>query len=874
MKHLTTNEIRQMWLDYFAQQDHHLEPAKSLIPVNDNSLLFINSGVATLKKYFDGSELPPKNRIANSQKSIRTNDIENVGLTSRHHTLFEMLGNFSIGDYFKSEAIEMAYEILTSSKWFDIDLDKLYFTVHPEDHAAFDKWAELGIDPSRIVALEENFWEIGKGPGGPNTEIFYDRGEKYDTRNVIDLLKEDLENDRIIEIWNIVFSEFNCDPENKAIKDYEELPQKNIDTGMGLERMACIMQEVDTNFETDNFMRIIDKLVATTNIAYEDKKMAYRVIADHIRALTFAIADGVLPANDGRGYVIRRILRRAVRFGYKDLNLTKPFLSPLVDEVIAVMQDFYPYLVENESFVKEVIVSEEEKFFATIEDGLKLLNKEIEQLDGKVVDGEVAFKLYDTYGFPIELTLEVCEELDLDVDIDGFNKALEMQRERARAAASDSMGMATQNAFLKTIEVPSHFIGYNDLTSESTVNFITDLHSSWDTLSEEFCYVILDKTPFYAESGGQVADMGLIASNQVLDVQKLPNGQHLHKLKVVQPFNLNDKVEVLVNPEFRNAVMQNHSSTHLLHFALHEVLGEHAKQAGSLQDNQKTRFDFSNLKALSNDEVVKINNLVNELINQSHDVVIKEMSVDEAKALGAEALFGEKYGDVVRVIQMGPSIELCGGTHVFNTKEIELFQIMSESGIGSGIRRIEATTGIGAQNYIESLYNSFHDMYRELDNKLQNKQVVNLTELELLVNKIKLVYDFKQSIITKFEQLKQLNEEVKQANKQASASQAGAIAGEVASLAVERDGFKYLDHTISGIDSKQAKGLVDEILNQMGSGAVCLRVETEDKFTIVVKVSDDATGTFNANAILQDIIKPHEGRGGGKPNMAQGGYQK
>ncbi|MGL5021152.1 MAG: alanine--tRNA ligase, partial [Mycoplasmatales bacterium] len=410
MKKLSTNEIRQIWIDFFYEKGHHIEPSKSLVPVNDNSLLFINSGVATLKKYFDGSELPPKNRIANAQKSIRTNDIENVGVTSRHHTLFEMLGNFSIGDYFKEESIEWGYEILTNPKWFGFDPKRLYYTIHSNDDFAYECWVNLGVDPKKIIRLEENFWEIGPGPGGPNTEIFYDRGEKYDDRDPVLLIQEDLENNRVIEIWNIVFSQYNCNPGVVPICEYPELPQKNIDTGMGLERMACVIQDVETNFETDNFMVIINALVAKTSIKYSDKKMAYRVISDHIRALTFAIADGALPSNEGRGYVLRRILRRAIRFGYHDLGLTTPFLYDLVDAVNQVSSDFYPYLLETTDFVKKVIMGEEEKFFNTITDGISLLEKEINVITNNKLEGSVAFKLYDTYGFPIELTVEIAHE--------------------------------------------------------------------------------------------------------------------------------------------------------------------------------------------------------------------------------------------------------------------------------------------------------------------------------------------------------------------------------------------------------------------------------------------------------------------------------
>ncbi len=876
MKNLSTNEIRKIWLDFFSEHGHHIEPSKSLVPVNDKSLLFINSGVATLKKYFDGTEQPPSPRITNSQKSIRTNDIENVGVTSRHHTLFEMLGNFSIGDYFKEEAIEMAWDILTNERWFGFDIDKLYITVHPNDTATKEKWLSLGVEETKIVALEENFWEIGEGPGGPNTEIFYDRGEKYDSRNVIDLLAADLENDRIIEIWNIVFSQYNCNPEIPQ-DQYEELPQKNIDTGMGLERMACVMQEVETNFETDNFQVIIKALETQTGISYESKKMAYRVIADHVRALTFAIADGALPSNEGRGYVIRRILRRGVKYGYKDLNLSKPFMFNLVDEVIKVMEDFYPYLRENEKFIKEVIEIEEAKFFQTISDGIVLLEKEFAELEGKTLAGSVAFKLYDTYGFPIEITVELAEEAGYSVDVDGFNENLEAQRERARAAISGNDAMSMQNTFAKTIGVASKFVGYDTLSVETQVDFITDLSQSFDTVTaEQEAWIVLTETPFYAESGGQVGDTGTINGVQVLDTKKLPNGQHAMLVK--GDFKIGDVVRAEVNAERRTTITANHSSTHLLHFSLHQIIGQHAKQAGSLQDEFKTRFDFTNLKRLSDEELKEIEASVNAQINANNEVVIKEMTLDEANEMGANALFGEKYGDLVRVVKMGDAIELCGGTHVANTADIKHFHILSESGIGSGVRRIEAITGDLVEKYASELASEVSQTIASVKTDIENKKVSNIKPLEdLLVKVERLMPTYANGISNLTNELNETIssvEALKKELKAAKASQNKGLAEELINNVQVVDGVNRLDVELEDVDMKTVRTLSDDLINRIGSGILTIQASEGAKVSVIVKVSEDLAKENPASGILKAIIEPFNGRGGGKPTMAQGGYNK
>lgn len=876
MKKLTTSEIRNMWLEFFKQKNHHIEPAKSIVPFDDKSILFINSGVATLKKYFDGSQIPTSPKIANSQKSLRTNDIENVGITSRHHTLFEMLGNFSIGDYFKSEAIEYAYELMTSDKWFAFEVDKLYFTVHPNDEVAYNKWISLGITPDKIVKTFDNFWEIGPGPGGPNSEIFYDRGAKYDNRDVRELLKDDLENDRIIEVWNLVFSEFNCDPENKSREDYESLPQQNIDTGMGLERMAMISQNVDSNFETDGFMPIIENLTKITKINYDDSKKAYRIIADHIRALTFAISDGALPSNDGRGYVIRRILRRAVKYGYLDLGLKKPFLIKLVDCVCEIMNDFYPELEQSKDYVKEVILIEEEKFFKTLENGIKLFNTHSKS-NNKVFDGEVAFKLYDTFGFPIEITIELAENNNLVVDIDTFNKSLENQRQRARNAMNKSEAMSKQNPFLKTIDVDSKFIGYDKFSCETKINLITNLHENFESFNSGEIFIICEQTPFYATSGGQMCDHGFINNNRVIDTIKLTNGQFAHLVEVKENLNVGDTVNLKIDEVRRNLITRNHSATHLLHNALHKFVSKNANQAGSLQDETKTRFDFTNLTALDEKKIEEIEVYVNDCIKNDYNVIIQEMSMDEAKKLNVMALFGEKYGDIVRVVEMNDSIELCGGTHVNSTSEIEYFHILSEGGIGSGVRRIEAITSSNVVKYHEKIK-------IEIIEFVENSKVIhkdlNLVSTNLIDGFIlkayrlsKLLDDGLIDLLKQLEQIKINNMNVKQQISLKNQSNSSSILSDLIKSITVKDGYNFIDHEVENIEIKQLRQLSDELLNHIKSGIIILKLVNETNVNIIVKVSDDLTSSHNASDILKEIISPFNGRGGGKPNMAQGGYQ-
>ncbi len=702
MKNLTANEIRTIWLNFWKERGHYVEPSASLIPHNDPTLLWINAGVAALKKYFDGSEIPANKRITNVQKSLRTNDIENVGMTARHHTFFEMLGNFSIGDYFRNEVIPWAFDLLTNEKYFGIDPMKLYITYHPDDEATKNLWIRCGMQEDHMIPLEDNFWCIGEGPCGPDTEIFFDRGEKYDPDHLgIRLLKEDIENDRYIEIWNIVFSQYNAQ-EGVARKDYKELPHKNIDTGGGLERFACIMQGAETNFETDLFLPIIKETEKLTKVPYEENKMAYRVIADHIRTCTFALSDGASFSNEGRGYVLRRILRRAMRYGRK-LGIYEPFLYRLVDVVTDIMKDFYPYLLEHKERVKKTIYSEEVRFLKTLASGEQLLRKMME--DTSTLTGEEAFKLYDTYGFPIELTVEIASENGVKVDMDGFHDEMKKQKERARAARGDLQSMNRQSADLMSFTLPSEF-DYESTNMEARVIGLFKDGKRVDVIEEEGD-VIFDHTCFYSESGGQAPDKGTIMNGEteaeVLDVQKAPNHQFLHHVHLLYgTLHEGDILSLAIDTKKRYLTRKNHSSAHLLQSALRKVLGDHVHQEGSYVDDEIMRFDFSHSSKITDTELKEIEALVNGWINDAIEQKTLLLPIEEAKKTGATALFDEKYGDVVRVVTFGDiSKEFCGGTHVHNTAEIGCFAIEFEESIASGVRRIQARTGLKAYELLK-----------------------------------------------------------------------------------------------------------------------------------------------------------------------------
>ena len=648
MKYMTSNEIRNMWLSFFKSKGHSVEEGASLVPINDPTLLWINAGVAALKKYFDGSVIPTNPRICNVQKAIRTNDIENVGHTARHHTFFEMMGNFSIGDYFKRQAIEFGYELLTSKDYFDIPIEKLYFTYFPADKETYNKWISLGVPADHMVPCEGNFWEIGEGPCGPDSEIFFDRGEKYDPNHIgLDLLRKDISNDRYIEIWNIVFSQFNSKP-GIPRSEYKELPHKNIDTGAGLERFCCIMQDAETNYETDLFMPIIRKCESLAAYKYEGTyKTSYKIIADHLRTCTFALADGASFSNEGRGYVLRRLLRRAVRHG-KKLGVNKEFLAQLVDEVISIMKEFYPYLLTKSDYIKNLVTIEERKFLDKLTDGEKILNDIYNK--NHAISGEDAFLLYDTYGYPFEITLEFAEEHGLTIDKDAFDAAMKCQKELARGSRGNQNSMKAQNAALMEFDKESTFVGYETLKVENTT--VIGIFEEENTLS-----IVTDTTPFYAEMGGEVGDIGIIYNanfeGNVIDCVKMPKGQHMIKVEVVKgEINLDDKVNLQVNEQRRHLIENNHTATHLLDQALKDVLGTHVYQNGSQVSSSNIRFDFNHFENVKVEQLLEIERIIKEKINDKLNVRIYELPIEEAKKEGATAVFGEKYGSVVRIVNI------------------------------------------------------------------------------------------------------------------------------------------------------------------------------------------------------------------------------
>lgn len=698
MKSLTGQEIRRAFKQFFAERGHMVLPSFPLVPKDDPTLLWINAGMAPLKPYFDGREIPEVPRIVDAQKCIRTNDIEEVGHTARHQTFFEMLGNFSFGDYFKLEAITWAWEFLTQV--LELDPERISVTIHEDDDEAFEVWHHrVGLPASRIYrGKEDNFWEIGEGPCGPCSEIFYDRGEAYGCGSPD--CKPGCDCDRFLEIWNLVFTQFN----KNADGSYSPLPKKNIDTGSGLERLASILQDVPNNFETDLFRPIINRAAELSGRPYgqsAEDDVHLKIIADHVRTVTFAIGDGVLPSNEGRGYVIRRLLRRAVRSGRK-LGVERPFLYELVAVVDRIMGDDYPEVREKRPLIERVVRTEEERFLQTLAAGEELLNRTIEEVKARgetVLSGEAAFRLYDTYGFPIDLTVEIAREKGIAVDREGFERELEEQRARAREARQVAEGMQSQRGALETFTEPSRFVGYDELTVDATIIGLFQDGDRVDVLAiGEEGQVILDVTPFYAESGGQVGDRGeIVGANgkaEVLDVQKAPHGQHVMRVRVVDGSLLQgDSVRAHVDEDFRRDIVKNHTATHLLHKALRDVLGTHVAQAGSLVEPERLRFDFSHFGPLTDEELAEVERRVNDEIWRDHAVHIREMDLDEAKAMGAMALFGEKYGQRVRVVQAGESIELCGGCHVPRTGVIGQFLITSETGIASGTRRIEAVTG-------------------------------------------------------------------------------------------------------------------------------------------------------------------------------------
>ncbi|BAH88364.1 alanine--tRNA ligase [Streptococcus mutans] len=854
MKQLTSAQVRQMWLDFWKSKDHAIEPSANLVPVNDPTLLWINSGVATLKKYFDGSVIPENPRITNAQKAIRTNDIENVGKTARHHTMFEMLGNFSVGDYFRDDAIKWGFELLTSPEWFDLPKDKLYMTYYPDDKDSYNRWIECGVEPSHLIPIEDNFWEIGAGPSGPDTEIFFDRGEDFDPDHIgVRLLAEDIENDRYIEIWNIVLSQFNADPAVPR-SEYKELPHKNIDTGAGLERLVAVMQGAKTNFETDLFMPIIREIEKLSGKTYDQDgdNMSFKVIADHIRSLSFAIGDGALPGNEGRGYVLRRLLRRAVMHGRR-LGINEPFLYKLVPTVGKIMESYYPEVLEKQDFIEKIVKREEETFARTIDAGSNMLDQllaDLKAADKDTLEGKDIFRLYDTYGFPVELTEELAEDAGFKIDHQGFQAAMKEQQERARANVVKGGSMGMQNETLSNITEKSTF-NYEKEALDSSLSVIIADNERIEAVSEGQVLLVFSETPFYAEMGGQVADHGLIKNDKgdtvarVTDVQKAPNGQALHTVDVLGSLSVGTTYHLEIDHERRNRVMKNHTATHLLHAALHNVIGNHATQAGSLNEVEFLRFDFTHFEAVTPEELRQIEEEVNQQIWKAIPVTTIETDLDTAKEMGAMALFGEKYGKNVRVVSIGDySVELCGGTHLKNTSEIGIFKIVKEEGIGSGTRRILAVT---SKEAFEA-YRQEEDILKEIAATLKAPQ------MNQVANKVASLQD----------QLHKLQKENAELKEKAAAATAGDIFKDVK----EVNGLRYIASQVEVADAGALRTFADQWKQKDYSDVLVLVTNIGKKVNVLVASKSKDIHAGNLIKTLAPIVS---GRGGGKPDMAMAG---
>ena len=849
MKKLTGNQIRQIWLSFFKARGHKIEKGASLIPYKDPTLLWINSGVAGLKKYFDGSEIPPSRRITNVQKSIRTNDIENVGYTARHHTFFEMLGNFSIGDYFRDEMLPWAYEILTSEEYFAMPKDKLYFTYLPTDIATRDLWLKCGVNSDHLIPLEGNFWQIGAGPCGPNTEVFFDRGENYDPKKIgVELLSKEIENDRYIEIWGIVFSQFNAVDGVKR-EDYKELPSKNIDTGAGLERIACVLQETPTNFETDLFYPLIEATSRLASAPYSGGNLtAYRVIADHIRTVVFALADGEPFANEGRGYVLRRVLRRAMRFGRK-IGIEKPFLYTLVATTVKMMEEFYPYLKTRQEYVEKSVKAEEEKFLKTLKTGEAILR---DMLIGKtIISGEDAFRLYDTFGFPIELTIEIANESNIKVDLPGFNGEMAKQKQRARQARNDASSLGQQHPDLLNFTKPSQFI-YEDSDLQSKVIGLFINGEAVEELSGEG-EIVFDRTNFYAESGGQIGDQGRVYNQtcevKITNTRKAPNKQHLHEANVIYGhIKIGDVLNLEIDHQQRHLTMRSHSATHLLHSVLSEVLGEHVVQQGSYVSDEYLRFDFSHYQKIEENQLRFIERRVNEQIASSLKANVRVLPIKEAEKTGAKAFFSEKYGEEVRVVSFGDvSQEFCGGTHVENTQEIGVFVIESEESIAAGVRRIQARTSIGGYELLKKRENIL----------LKSAQLLGSSSIYEVHDRIKALLGREQ--------------ELKEENEQLSNKITNLTSESLREAFVVFNGYKVLMKYLPGFNRDMLIKIGDNLKIYNEDYVIVLAGGTQGDVSLVAFVGGLALKDgVKAGTIIKNLAQELNGSGGGRPEMAQG----
>ncbi len=852
MEKMTTNEIRKKYLTFFNEKAHLVMDSFPLVPKDDKSLLLINAGMAPLKPYFTGVKVPPSKRVVTCQKCIRTGDIDNVGRTKRHATFFEMLGNFSFGDYFKNEIIPWAWEFVTEE--LKIDKSKLYATVYLEDDEAFDLWKEkTDIDPTHIFRLgkEDNFWEIGVGPCGPCSEIHYYKGTDKITTSEEFVAASD--RDEMTEFWNLVFTQFDKD-ENGV---YHPLANPNIDTGMGLERMATIMQGVDSIFEIDILKNILARVSEVTGRIYGESKEAdvsMRIIADHSKSIAFLIGDGVLPSNEGRGYVLRRLLRRAARHG-RVLGHEKQFLNRIVDAVMASYGEAYPDLLERREYIEKIVDLEEKKFHETLDAGMELLISFLKEMEGDVFSGEHAFKLYDTYGFPLELTEEILDEKGIKLDKEAFKKEMQSQRQRARAARGESSYMGSENTGVDVLqeEVVTVFTGYGSLTEEAEILRVYDDEALKETLEEgQEGYVVSDRTPFYAEMGGQVGDVGMISSDvfeaEVLDTRKSKNGNTVHKVLVKKGTLSPGTALFTVEANVRKSIERNHTATHLLHKALKMVLGNHVNQAGSIVLPDKLRFDFNHFQPMTKDELKKVEDIVNSEVLMATPVITEVMSMSEAKSSGAMALFDEKYGEEVRVLSVGEfSKELCGGTHVKNSGEIGLFRITSEAGIASGVRRIEAVTGFNAI-------------------RLMNERERMLDEVQELVKATK--NDIVQKVAQHLQEAKTLQKELDEMRKAQSLSFVDDLLAQKEVL----EGINVVRGEVFQVEASELREITEKVLDKLQSGVVVLGTKGEGKVSFSVMISKDLVKKgLHAGKLIKDVAAIAGGGGGGRPDMAQAG---
>ena len=843
----STTDIRKIFLDYFQAKDHEVVPSSPLVPANDATLLFTNAGMVQFKDVFRGREKRHYARAVSSQRCVRAggkhNDLENVGYTARHHTFFEMLGNFSFGDYFKRDAIRYAWEFLTDV--LKLPAERLWVTVFEEDDEAVDIWLnEVGVSPQRFsrIGAKDNFWSMGDtGPCGPCSEIFYDHGPEV-PGGPPGTPEED--GDRYIEIWNLVFMQYD----RGVGGELQPLPKPSVDTGMGLERLAAILQGVHSNYEIDLFQRLIKATAEVTGVRnLEDNSL--RVIADHIRACAFLIVDGVIPSNEGRGYVLRRIIRRAIRHGHK-LGKRESFFHELVAPLVQEMGDAYPELTKAQSQVERVLAQEEIRFAETLDHGMKILEEAIAGLQGEVIPGDTVFKLYDTYGFPVDLTADIAREHSLSLDMPGFETEMQAQRARARAASS----FEALNASGLDVEGSSEFTGYECLTDKAVIEAVYKGGEAVEVLQDgEEGIVLLDRTPFYAESGGQVGDRGVIRSSEggvfrVTDTRKQGDGVFAHIGQVTQgEIRQGGSVEALVDEQRRAATRLNHSATHLMHAALRQVLGDHVQQKGSLVDPERLRFDFSHFQPLGAEELQAIETLVNEQIRINADVETRVMAVDQAMEAGAMALFGEKYGDEVRVLSIGDfSVELCGGTHASRAGDIGVFKIVSEAGIASGVRRIEAVTGAGALEYIGETEKNI-------------SEVANLLKAG------------REDAVAKVGQLLERNRRLEKELEALKARLASSQGSDLSGQAREVDGIKVLAARLEGADAKSLRDTVDQLKNKLGAAAVILGAVTDGKVALVAGVTKAETKCIKAGELVNHVASQIGGRGGGRPDMAQAG---